>query len=191
MERFYLKKKKVNILLVEVDAENLLTLETILDRNEYQIKTANSGSEALKYLAMYDFAIAILDVQNLEVNGLRLVKDIKAHAWAKNIPILLLTENPLDTKQIITEYSIGTVDYIMKPIDPFILKQKINGFIEYHNMKKINGTGRGTYRTKKEIEFLAKHNYLTHLANHRLFHDRLQKKSNMQKKIMKLLVWCF
>lgn len=136
MERFYLKKKKVNILLVEVDAENLLTLETILDRNEYQIKTANSGSEALKYLAMYDFAIAILDVQNLEVNGLRLVKDIKAHAWAKNIPILLLTENPLDTKQIITEYSIGTVDYIMKPIDPFILKQKINGFIEYHNMKK-------------------------------------------------------
>jgi diguanylate cyclase (GGDEF)-like protein len=177
MERFYLKKKKVNILLVEVDAENLLTLETILDRNEYQIKTANSGSEALKYLAMYDFAIAILDVQNLEVNGLRLVKDIKAHAWAKNIPILLLTENPLDTKQIITEYSIGTVDYIMKPIDPFILKQKINGFIEYHNMKKkLMEQAEELTERKKEIEFLAKHNYLTHLANHRLFHDRLQKK---------------
>nr|WP_222125477.1 EAL domain-containing protein [Paenibacillus bovis] len=127
---------KVNILLVDDRPENLIALEAIIEREDYQLMKATSGEEALKYLLKYDFAAILLDVQMPGMDGFRTAKIIKAREKTKHIPILFITANNMDSEHIFMGYSVGAIDYILKPIDPLILKAKVDGFVEIYMMKK-------------------------------------------------------
>src|SRR5690606_37563072 len=49
---------------------------------------------------------------------------------------LFITANNMDSEHIFMGYSVGSIDYILKPIDPLILKAKVDGFVEIYMMKK-------------------------------------------------------
>ncbi|WP_394139797.1 EAL domain-containing protein [Cytobacillus oceanisediminis] len=126
----------INILLVDDRPENLLALEAIIDRDEYNLIKAYSGEEALKFLLKYDFAAILLDVQMPGIDGFGTAKIIKAREKTKNIPILFITANNMDSEHVFTGYSLGAIDYILKPFDPLILKAKVEGFVELYKMKQ-------------------------------------------------------
>jgi diguanylate cyclase (GGDEF)-like protein/PAS domain S-box-containing protein len=130
-------KDKINILLVDDRPENLLALEAIIEQDDYQLIKAFSGEEALKYLLKYEFAAILLDVQMPGIDGFGTAKIIKAREKTKNIPILFITANNMDSEHIFTGYSIGAIDYILKPFDPIILKAKVEGFVELYKMNQI------------------------------------------------------
>jgi diguanylate cyclase (GGDEF)-like protein/PAS domain S-box-containing protein len=127
---------KINILLVDDRSENLLALEAIIERDDYNLIKAFSGEEALKYLLKYDFAAILLDVQMPGIDGFGTAKIIKAREKTKNIPILFITANNMESQHIFTGYSIGAIDYILKPFDPIILKAKVEGFVEIYKMNQ-------------------------------------------------------
>ncbi|CAI6079890.1 EAL domain-containing protein [Cohnella sp. JJ-181] len=124
----------VNILLVDDRPENLLALEAIVEQKDYRIVKATSGEEALAHLLRYDFATILLDVQMPGIDGFATAKIIKARERTKNIPILFITANNMDAEHIFKGYALGAVDYILKPIDPFILKAKVAGFVDLYKM---------------------------------------------------------
>ncbi|WP_053365819.1 EAL domain-containing protein [Bacillus sp. FJAT-27245] len=128
--------EKINILLVDDRPENLLAMEAIIEQDDYTIIKAFSGEEALKYLLKYDFALILLDVQMPELDGFDTAKIIKAREKTKNVPILFITANNLDTEYIFKGYSVGAIDYILKPFDPFLLKAKVNGFVEIYRLNQ-------------------------------------------------------
>jgi diguanylate cyclase (GGDEF)-like protein/PAS domain S-box-containing protein len=130
------EQSKVNILLVDDKPENLLVLEAIIACDEYNLVKAFSGEEALKYLLKYDFAVILLDVQMPVMDGFDTAKIIKERRKTKNTPILFITANYLDSKHILTGYSLGAMDYILKPFDPIILKSKVKGFVEVYKLNK-------------------------------------------------------
>jgi diguanylate cyclase (GGDEF)-like protein/PAS domain S-box-containing protein len=127
---------KINILLVDDRPENLLALEAIIEKEEYNLIKAYSGEEALKYLLQYDFAAILLDVQMPGMDGFGTAKIIKAREKTKNIPILFITANHLDAEHVFTGYSIGAIDYILKPFDPIILKAKVDGFVDLYQLNQ-------------------------------------------------------
>lgn len=127
---------KINILLVDDRSENLLALEAIIEREEYNLIKAFSGEEALKHLLKYDFAAILLDVQMPGMDGFETAKIIKAREKTKNTPILFITANNMDSSHIFTGYSLGAIDYILKPFDPIILKSKVEGFVELYKMNQ-------------------------------------------------------
>lgn len=127
---------KINILLVDDRSENLLALEAIIERDDYNLIKAFSGEEALKFLLKYDFAVILLDVQMPGIDGFGTAKIIKAREKTKNIPILFITANNMDSVHIFTGYSVGAIDYIIKPFDPIILKAKVEGFVELYKMNE-------------------------------------------------------
>ncbi|MCR2821280.1 EAL domain-containing protein [Lederbergia panacisoli] len=127
---------KVNLLLVDDRPENLLALEAIIERDDYNLIKAFSGEEALKYLLKYDFAAILLDVQMPGIDGIGTAKIIKAREKTKNIPILFITANNMDSEHIFAGYSVGAIDYILKPFDPFVLKAKVDGFVDIYRMKQ-------------------------------------------------------
>lgn len=127
---------KINILLVDDRPENLLALEAIIEREEYHLIKASSGEEALKFLLKYEFAAVLLDVQMPGMDGFRTAKIIKAREKTKNTPILFITANSLESEHIFTGYSIGAIDYILKPFDPIILKAKVEGFVQLYKMNQ-------------------------------------------------------
>lgn len=127
---------KINILVVDDRPENLLALEAIIDCDEYNLIKAFSGEEALKHLLKHDFAAILLDVQMPGMDGFGTAKIIKAREKTKNVPILFITANNMDSEHVFTGYSVGAIDYILKPFDPIILKAKVDGFVELYKMNQ-------------------------------------------------------
>lgn len=126
----------VNILMVDDHPENLLALEAIIERDDYCIVKAASGEEALKQLLKYDFAVILLDVQMPRVDGFETAKIIKAREKTKNIPIIFITANNMDSSHVFNGYSVGAIDYLLKPFDPFVLKAKVEGLVDMYRMNR-------------------------------------------------------
>jgi diguanylate cyclase (GGDEF)-like protein/PAS domain S-box-containing protein len=126
----------VNILLVDDRPENLIALEAIVEKEEYRLIKASSGEEALKCLLRHDFALILLDVQMPGIDGFSTAKIIKARERTRNIPIIFITANSLDTEHVFNGYSVGAVDYILKPFDPFVLKAKVERYVEMYRLNQ-------------------------------------------------------
>lgn len=179
---------KINILLVDDRPENLLALEAIIERDDYNLVKASSGEEALKNLLKYDFAAILLDVQMPGMDGFGTAKIIKAREKTKNIPILFITANNMDTEHIFMGYSLGAIDYILKPFDPIILKAKVEGFVEIYKMKRtLIHQANALEEKNKVIEYMAFHDGLTDLPNRRMFNDQLLLKLNHAKRMKQTL----
>jgi diguanylate cyclase (GGDEF)-like protein len=175
-------EEKVNILIVDDRSENLLTLEAIIDNEEYRLMKAHSGEEALKLLLKHDFAVILLDVQMPGMDGFTTAKFIKAREKTKNIPILFITANNLDSQHIFMGYSVGAIDYILKPFDPIVLKAKVEGFVEMYNLKnKLIRQTEELSKRNKMIEYMAYHDGLTDLPNRRMFNEQVPKLLNQSK----------
>nr|WP_106778976.1 EAL domain-containing protein [Lysinibacillus timonensis] len=183
---------KVNILLVDDRPENLLALEAIIEKDEYQLIKASSGEEALKYLLRYDFAVILLDVQMPGMDGFSTAKIIKAREKTKDIPILFITANYLDSEHIFMGYSVGAIDYILKPFDPIILKSKVERYVEiYLLQQKLLEQSQVLLEKNKVIEHMAYHDALTELPNRRLFNEQLIEKINKAKNTNETLAVLF
>lgn len=123
-------KTEIKILLVDDREENLLTLETILKKDNYKLVTANSGKNALKCLLDdQDFHLIIMDVIMPGMDGLETAEMIYQREKLKNIPIIFLTAMDIEGN-VYKGYQTGAVDYISKPVVPDLLKAKVGAFVE-------------------------------------------------------------
>ncbi|MBM4764511.1 EAL domain-containing protein [Bacillus sp. B15-48] len=129
--------EKVNILIVDDRPENLLALEAIIEREELNIIKASSGEEALRFLLKNEVAAVLLDVQMPGIDGFETAEIIKAREKTRNVPILFITANNMESEHIFTGYSMGAVDYLLKPFDSIILKAKVDAFVEIYKVNQI------------------------------------------------------
>ncbi len=127
----------VDILIVDDRPENLLSLESILEAPGINLIKANSGNEALSLVLKHDIALVILDVQMPEMDGFETAELMRGTARTRNIPIIFVTAISKEEKHIFKGYESGAVEYLFKPIDPDILRSKVNVFIRLHKQKKI------------------------------------------------------
>jgi len=120
----------VNVLLVDDRRENLVTLEALLADLGAHLVYAHSGHEALKHLLHEDFVLIILDVQMPEMDGFETARLIHERERTRDIPIIFLTAIYKNETHRELGYTIGAVDYILKPFDPLMLRTKVGSFIE-------------------------------------------------------------
>lgn len=128
----------VNILLVDDRPEGLLALEAVLDRPDYRLIKANSGSEALKHVLEDDFAVILMDVQMPEMDGFETASVIKQRERSREIPIIFITAINKDDQYVYRGYEVGAVDYIFKPFDPMVVKSKVGVFVELFRRREEN-----------------------------------------------------
>jgi PAS domain S-box-containing protein len=121
---------QVAILVVDDHRENLLALTGILDRPDYRIVTAQSGGDALRVLLREEFACILLDVVMPTMDGFETATFIRQREASKHIPILFLTANGADLDLIYRGYSVGAVDYLIKPLDADIVRAKVGVFVD-------------------------------------------------------------
>jgi CheY-like chemotaxis protein len=111
--------------LVDDHPENLLALEAILDSLGQNLVKANSGKEALRCLLNHDFAVILLDVQMPEMDGFETATLIRAREKTRDTPIIFLTAFSTSDTLMFKGYSLGAVDYLLKPIQSEILISKV------------------------------------------------------------------
>jgi len=129
------KVEKVNILIVDDRPENLLALEKLLKRPDLNIIKATSGNDALALVLEHSFALVLLDVQMPDMDGFETAELMRENDETKCIPIIFVTAFSKEQKYVFKGYDAGAVDYLFKPLDPDILKSKVNVFLELHKQK--------------------------------------------------------
>ena len=126
-------KSDIKILIVDDREDNLFSIETILEKDNYTIVKANSGRQALKVLLhQQDFSLILMDVQMPELNGLETAAIIYERDKLKNIPIIFITAFSYDEDYIFKGYKTGGVDYIYKPVKPELLRMKVSVFVDLY-----------------------------------------------------------
>ena len=123
-------EQKVNVLLVDDHPENLLALEAILGSLSQNLVKAYSGEQALRCLLNQDFAVILLDVQMPGMDGFETARLIRERARTQYTPIIFLTAFSASTLLMLKGYSLGAVDYLLKPIEPEILISKVAVFVD-------------------------------------------------------------
>lgn len=126
----------IKILIVDDESKNLTVLESLIDDNEYTLIRAQTADEALLALIEHEFALLILDVHMPDMSGFELAKLIKQRRKSASIPIIFLTAYFNESQHVLEGYGTGAVDYLLKPINPEILRSKINIFAELYNQKR-------------------------------------------------------
>jgi len=119
-----------SILLVDDKPENLTALCAILDRPDYGLVCATTGEEALRLALRGRFAAALVDVAMPGMNGFEVATHLKTLERSRHIPIIFITAFGEDPEEIHRAYAAGGADYLVKPLDPEIVRKKVAVFVE-------------------------------------------------------------
>ena len=125
-----------SILLVDDRPANLLALESILDDFKINIVMATSGNETLKICDKQEFALILLDVQMPEMDGFETAEMLRSVEKTRHFPIIFVTAINKDQEHVFKGYELGAVDYILKPINTYVLKSKVKVFVELYQQKQ-------------------------------------------------------
>ncbi len=120
----------IKILLVDDTPENLTALEALLRQAGVPILRASSGAAALELLLAHDVSLALLDVQMPEMDGFELAELMRGAERTKHVPIIFVTAGSRDPSRMFKGYETGAVDFLYKPVDPHILRSKVEVFVE-------------------------------------------------------------
>src|SRR5690606_21903306 len=109
--------------------ENIIALKALLERPDVDLLSTTSPNEALRLCWDQDIAIALIDVQMPEMDGFELAEILKSNSRTRTIIIILVTAISKETKYAVKGLSAGAVDYLYKPLDPYITTAKVDSFI--------------------------------------------------------------
>jgi len=127
---------KAVILIVDDKPGNLYSLEGLLAAEDRTILTSLSGREALQLSLKEAVDLIILDVQMPEVDGFEVAQILKSNKRTKDIPIIFATAESKDYKFLIQGYDEGAVDYMFKPLDPYVVRSKVSVLLRMQLQKR-------------------------------------------------------
>jgi signal transduction histidine kinase/HPt (histidine-containing phosphotransfer) domain-containing protein len=149
-----------NILVVDDEPLNLRAMEALLSAPDCRVETAASGAEALRRILRSDFALILLDVRMPEMDGFETAALIRKLKRSRHTPIVFLTAADEHADWVLRGYEAGAVDYIVKPVDPEVLKSKVAIFLELEGrnadltteLARQRATQRELTRTRDDLE---------------------------------------
>jgi PAS domain S-box-containing protein len=120
----------VRVLVVDDDARNGAAMRGTLEGLDAEVVVVTSGADALRALLGDRFAVVLLDVQMPEMDGFETAELIRRRDRTRDVPIVFVTAIHQADEHVRRGYDLGAVDYLFKPFEPAILRQKVRVFVE-------------------------------------------------------------
>lgn len=130
MKASQIEAPRAKILLVDDNVDVLRSMTAVLETLGEEILTASNANDALRHLLKADPAAIILDVMMPEVDGFQLAAMIRKRERFRHTPIIFLTGLGKEDRHMLQGYQSGAVDYLLKPVDPDVLRAKVRIFVE-------------------------------------------------------------
>ena len=127
---------KIPVLLVDDRPENLTALEGLLDDLGLDLFKAASGNEALRLSLKHDFAIVLMDVRMPDMDGFETAELMRANPKTSRLPIIFVTAAMKDSEHQFKGYETGAFDYLLKPVEPAILRSKMRVFCDLYRQRR-------------------------------------------------------
>ena len=186
------------ILIVDDVADNRAILSRRLVRRGFDVTEAAGGRAALEVIAREQFDVVLLDIMMPDLDGIEVLKQIRAIASPAVLPVIMVTAHS-QGEDVVQAIQLGANDYITKPVDfPVALarleaqitrkqaedaarraKEDLERRVETRTLElsqlnaKLAGEIEERRRSEAQMQHMAHHDALTGLANRVLFHDRL------------------
>lgn len=133
--------RRENILIVDDVKDNLLLLRQVL-KKDYEVSMAASGKEALaRAVVSPQPDLILLDIMMPEMNGYMVMGKLKKNELTADIPVIFLTAMG-ETKDETKGFMLGAADYIVKPIQPSIVKARVRTQLQ---LRQANRHIKGLY----------------------------------------------
>lgn len=120
-----LDKRAAQVLVVEDDEFTRLTICQFLEKNGYQISTAENGKQAVELVTRQAPDIILMDAAMPEMDGFEATVAIRQQPELEHIPILMVTSYS-DEAYVNRAFEAGATEYISKPIHWAVLGNRLN-----------------------------------------------------------------
>src|SRR6185503_12791642 len=124
---------RANILVADDEGGSRLALQELLGGPDRNVVAVDSGAEALRQVLKLDFALIVLDIRMPGMDGFETAAVIRRRRRSQHTPIIFLTAAYEDASSVARGYELGAVDYILKPVEPAVLRSKVAVFVDLHN----------------------------------------------------------
>src|SRR3989475_1776126 len=108
-------------------------MQELLSGPDRNVLAVGSGKEALRQILETDFALILLDILMPVMDGFETATLIRKLKRSRHTPIIFLTAALEDAQSVFRGYEVGAVDYILKPVNPDILKSKVAVFVDLYS----------------------------------------------------------
>ena len=129
-------KDPVHVLVVDDIEKNLIATEALLSRPGLKVLRASSGMQALELLLVHEVALALIDVNMPHMDGFELAGLMRGNSRTAAIPLIFITAAMQEHSRAFRGYKAGAVDFLNKPVDPEILRSKVEVFVELYVQRK-------------------------------------------------------
>lgn len=128
----------IPVLLVDDRPENLLALEAVLSelRPDLRLVKAGSGNDALREVLRHAFALILLDAQMPGMDGFEVAELLRMNPRTRRIPIIFMTAGLDKGQHQFKGYEAGAVDFLIKPVEPVVLRNKVNVFCDLYAQRR-------------------------------------------------------
>jgi len=103
-----------SVLIVDDEPNILLSLEFLMRKTGYEVRTAKDGEEALAEILQAAPDLVLLDVMMPKIDGFSICTQIRANPEWKDVRIIMLTARGRDVERE-KGLALGADDYITKP----------------------------------------------------------------------------
>ena len=145
----------VREVLIVDDSDDFLTFMSEMLSENYKVRTAVNGKDALDKIAEHKPDIILSDVMMPEMDGNELCKHVKEDKATATIPFVMLTAR-LSTEHKIEGFNSGADAYITKPFDLDLLNVRIDNLIRSHSAQAATQNEQSKSQTDKQEKIVPK-----------------------------------
>jgi diguanylate cyclase (GGDEF)-like protein len=180
-------KSLFRLLVVDDVEDNRALLSRRFAKRGYLVVEADNGSAALDLIAQQDFDLVLLDIMMPGLNGIEVLKRIRASYSPDILPVIMVTAKASNT-DIVEALELGANDYITKPVDFSIayaraqtqLARKLAKQALDNSLRELEEANRRLTieiaerkRSDAQVDHLTYHDALTELGNRVQFRKQL------------------
>lgn len=124
------------VLIIDDDESMRKLLARHISKLDCEIILSNSGQKALDFLREEEVALILTDYKMPQMNGLEILSHVKKSSRHRYTPVIFISSLVEEKDLQLESYKTGAVDFIHKPYQPFILRSKVQVFLEIYNKHK-------------------------------------------------------
>ncbi len=124
------------MLVVDDDRLNRKLLTASLEGQGFNVRTAENGRQALDMLQSTPFDVVLLDLIMPEMDGYQVLAELKKSHTLQHLPVIVISAlDEMDS--VIRCIEMGATDYLPKPVDPILLRARINSSLSQKRLRDI------------------------------------------------------
>jgi adenylate cyclase len=144
-----------HLLVVDDNKVNRILLARGLEQDGHTIETAENGRQALEMLKRDSYDLVLLDIEMPELNGYQVLEACLQDMELRNLPVIM-TSALDEIDSVVKCIELGAEDYLNKPVNPILLRARINASLEKKRLRDEQRKLIRTFATKEVAEELLK-----------------------------------